>query len=62
MSNIDTTRRLIRDILTENDIDVHEAVEDANFVLPRATNTTLAIGFTPEALITFMHKRLCTRA
>ena len=62
MSNIDTTRRLIRDILTENGIKINAAVEDANFVLPRATNTTLAIGFTPEALITFMHKRLCTRA
>lgn len=62
MSNIDTTRRLIRDILTENGVKINAAVEDANFVLPRATNTTLAIGFTPEALITFMHKRLCTRA
>ena len=59
---IDTTRRLIRDILTENGVKINAAVEDANFVLPRATNTTLAIGFTPEALITFMHKRLCTRA
>lgn len=62
MSNIDTTRRLIREALVEDGVDVHKAVEDANFVLPRATNTKLTIGFTPEALITFMHKRLCSRA
>lgn len=62
MSNIDTTRRLIREALIENGAEVHKAVEDANFVLPRATNTKLTIGFTPEALITFMHKRLCLRA
>lgn len=62
MSNIDTTRRLIKEILIENGVDPHKAVEDANFVLPRATNTKLTIGFTPEALITFMHKRLCSRA
>ena len=62
LSNIDTTRRLIKEILIENGVDPHKAVEDANFVLPRATNTKLTIGFTPEALITFMHKRLCSRA
>lgn len=62
MSNIDTTRRLIKEILIENGVDPHKAVEDANFVLPRATNTKLTIGFTPEALITFMHKRLCSRS
>ena len=62
MSNIDTTRRLIREELIKDGVNVHKAVEDANFVLPRATNTKLTIGFTPEALITFMHKRLCSRA
>ena len=63
MSNIDTTRKAIRDILiNEDNIDPHKAVEDANFVLPRATNTKLTIGFTPEALIRFMWKRLCVRA
>lgn len=62
MSNIDTTRRLIREELIKDGVNVHKAVEDANFLLPRATNTKLTIGFTPEALITFMHKRLCSRA
>ena len=63
MSNIDTTRKAIRDILIQEDnIDPHKAVEDANFVLPRATNTKLTIGFTPEALSRFMWKRLCVRA
>lgn len=62
MSNIDTTRRLIREVLIDGGEDIHSAVEDANFVLPRATNTVLMVGFTPEALITFMHKRLCSRA
>lgn len=63
MSNIETTRKAIRQILIDEDgLDAHKAVEDANFVLPRATNTKLSIGFTPEALIRFMWKRLCTRA
>lgn len=62
MSSIDTTRRLIREALIEDGVDVHKAVEDANFVLPRATNSKLTIGFTPEALIRFEQKRLCSRA
>ena len=39
-----------------------EAVEAVNFVLPRATTTSLVIGLTPEAMIQLCHKRLCTRA
>lgn len=63
MNNINVTRKAIREILIEEDnINIHKAVEDANFVLPRATNGKLTIGFTPEALIHFMHKRLCIRA
>lgn len=63
MHLIDDARKEIRDILVEEKIcDYKQAVEDANFVLPRATNLTLTIGFTPEALIHFMHKRLCVRS
>ena len=39
-----------------------EAVEAVNMIMPRATTTDLVIGFTPEALIHFCHKRLCSRA
>lgn len=63
MNNIETTRKAIRDILVEESgVKYNKAVEDANFVLPRATNTKLTIGFTPEALIRFEWKRLCKRA
>jgi thymidylate synthase ThyX len=63
MADIDIARKEIRDILVEENIcDYKQAVEDANYVLPRATNLTLTVGFTPEALIHFMHKRLCTRS
>ena len=61
MKIIDINRKLIRDILVQEGIDYKRAVEDANYVLPRATNLTLTIGFTPEALIRFMWKRLCVR-
>ena len=63
MDKIEESRKEIRDVLiNEDNIDPHKAVEDANFVLPRATNTKLTIGFTPEALIRLMWKRLCVRA
>lgn len=62
MTKIEESRQKIKQILIENGIDEHEAVEDANHVLPRATTSTLTIGFTPEALIQFMWKRLCFRA
>ena len=63
MKNIDIARKEIREILIQENIcDIKQAVEDANFVLPRATNLTLTIGFTPEALIQFMWKRLCIRS
>lgn len=62
MQVIESSRQAIRDILVNNGVDIHKAVEDANFVLPRATCGTLTIGFTPEALIQFMWKRLCSRA
>lgn len=62
MANIDMSRKLIKNILIENGISEKKAIEDANFLLPRATTLTLTIAFTPEALIQFMWKRLCVRA
>lgn len=62
MENINSNRFAIREALVEGGTEEHKAVEDANFVLPRATNTKITIGFTPEALIRFMWKRLCFRA
>ena len=62
MDEIEKSRNTIKEILLKNGIEEKVAVENANFVLPRATNLTLTIGFTPEALIHFMHKRLCVRA
>lgn len=62
MRIIDERRKQIRDMLVKQGVEYKIAVEDANFILPRATNLTLTIGFTPEALIEFMYKRLCTRA
>lgn len=62
METINASRKEIKEILEQNGVPPKKATEDANFVLPRATNTTLTIGFTPEALINFMHKRLCVRA
>lgn len=62
MENINNTRTAIKLILLENGVEEKKAIEDANFVLPRATKTKFIIGFTPEALIHFCHKRLCTRS
>lgn len=62
MKYIDERRKLIREMLVQHGVEYKKAVEDANFVLPRATNLTLTIGFTPEALIQFEFKRLCKRA
>ena len=62
MNQINISRKKIKTLLEEDGVSPKKATEDANFVLPRATNNTLVIGFTIEALIHFMHKRLCTRA
>ena len=62
MKTINETRNEIIDIL-ETIGNSHSAANEAvNFVLPRATKTEFVIGFTPEALIRFFHKRLCNRA
>ena len=62
MNAINYYRTAIKDALVAGGVDEKRAVQDANFVLPRATTTEFVIGFTPEALIHFCHKRLCTRA
>ena len=62
MKRINISRNKIKNYLIEKGIKEKQAVEDANYILPRATNTTLTIGFTIEALIHYMHKRLCVRA
>lgn len=62
MSDINSKRRLIKQCLVEYGIEPKKATEDANFVLPRATNSEFTIGLTPEALIEFCYKRLCVRA
>jgi thymidylate synthase ThyX len=62
MHIINTKRVKIKNILINNGATSSAAVEAANFVLPRATTTSFVIGFTPEALIHYCHKRLCTRS
>lgn len=62
MCTINGSRKELEIILNKDGIDSKRVLECINFVLPRATNSTLTIGFTPEALIHFMHKRLCNRA
>lgn len=62
MATINDTRRAIKADLEEDGVNPKQATQDANFVLPRATETGFVIGFTPEALIHFSHKRLCSRS
>lgn len=62
METINGVREDIKQILLDEGVAPPVANEAANFVLPRATTTSFVIGFTPEALIHFCHKRLCTRA
>lgn len=62
MAHINDAREKIKSALVDDGVGEKRAVQDANFVLPRATETEFIIGFTPEALIHFCHKRLCTRS
>lgn len=62
MMQIDKYRSLIKEALTDSGISESRAVQDSNMVLPRATTSELVVGFTPEALIHFCHKRLCSRS
>jgi len=62
MQHINEKRKAIKQLLEEAGCPSKLANQDANFVLPRATTSELVIGFTPEALIHFCHKRMCVRA
>ena len=62
MQFISDARSDLKAILMRNGCDAKKAIEAVNMLMPRATTTDLIIGFTPEALIHFCHKRLCTRA
>ena len=62
MEWIGVVRNDLLDMLEEGGASHAQAVEAVNMVLPRATLTELCIGFTPEALIHFCHKRMCSRA
>ena len=62
MNAINNGRSVIKNLLEQNGVAPKRATQDANFVLPRATTTTFVIGFTPEALIHFCHKRMCVRS
>ena len=62
MDIINEKRQNIKNALVDAGYPERAAIQDANFVLPRATTTDLMIGFTPEALIHFCHKRMCSRS
>ena len=63
MSSLNDARKeLERILLNHFPTKKKEINEVVNFVLPRATITEFEIGFTPEALIHFCHKRMCVRA
>ena len=62
MEFIRNARNDIKANLEQGGCDMKVAIEAANMLMPRATTTDLVIGFTPEALIHFCHKRLCQRA
>lgn len=62
MEVINIARKDIVTALVTNGVDSGRAIEDANYVIPRGATTSLTIAFTPEALIHYMHKRLCNRA
>jgi thymidylate synthase (FAD) len=62
MQQIKDARSDIKSLLQQGGCTMKEAVEAVNMIMPRATTTDLVIGFTPEALIHFCHKRLCSRA
>ncbi len=62
MGQIEVARCDLKRVLSDDGVDEKRVNECVNFILPRCTESEFVIGFTPEALIHFMHKRLCSRA
>ncbi|MCF0124563.1 MAG: FAD-dependent thymidylate synthase [Clostridia bacterium] len=62
MLNAEESYKKIRDCLKEKYGNDKRINENARGVLPMNTNTSVVIGFTIEALINLMNKRLCGRA
>ena len=65
LSHMDNTMQLyseIQDYVQEKTGNKERANEQARYVLPMSTHSSFVIGFDIEALIHFMHKRLCVRA
>ena len=62
MQFISDARNDIKAMLIQSGVTEKNAIEAVNMLMPRATTTDLVIGFTPEALIHFCHKRMCSRA
>ena len=56
------TYKLIREEMTENGVTGEKANDLMRTMLPIGVACNLTMGFTVEALIHFMHKRLCLRA
>lgn len=52
----------IQNYVQEKTGNKERANEQARYVLPMSTHSSFVIGFDIEALIHFMHKRLCVRA
>lgn len=65
ISHMNNTMQLyseIQDYVKENTGNKERANEQARYILPMSTHSSFVIGFDIEALIHFMHKRLCVRA
>lgn len=65
INHMDTTMELYSEIqsyVKEKTGSDERANEQARYVLPMSTHGAFVIGFDIEALIHFMHKRLCVRA
>lgn len=65
IEHMNTTMDLYSEIqfyVEEKTDNKERANEQARYVLPMATHSAFVIGFDVEALIHFMHKRLCVRA